>query len=82
MQLAISIVIASVYFTASRQISLIRRHWLASGLILGVGVFFVMNYVVVPLSAVARFPHFTLSHLIENMAAMRLFGTIIAWFER
>lgn len=82
LQLAMSIVIASIYFFASRQISLLRRLWLPAGLIFGVGVFFVMNYVVVPLSAVSRIPHFSLFQFIENMLAMLLFGTIVAWFAR
>jgi hypothetical protein len=82
LQLAMSIIIATIYFLASWQVSLLRRYWLAGGVGFGVCVFAVMNYVVVPLSALARFPHFTLASFIENMFAMLLFGTIIAWFAR
>jgi hypothetical protein len=48
----------------------------------GVIVFFVMNYVVVPLSAYRRVPHFTVAGFAENMAAMLLFGLIVSWCAR
>ena len=82
LQILMSILIATIYFGASRGITVMRRYWFGAGLMFGVGVFFVMNYVVVPLSALARFPHFTVLHFIENMLAMLLFGSIIAWFAR
>jgi len=41
-----------------------------------------MNYVVVPLSAWARWPHFTPHTFAANMAAMLLFGLIVAFFAR
>jgi uncharacterized membrane protein YagU involved in acid resistance len=58
------------------------RRWVTSGLVYGVIVFFVMNYVVVPLSAWKLPPHFTPLKFAENMAAMLLFGLIIAFFSR
>src|SRR5438552_2068657 len=60
----------------------LKRWWIAGGLAYGVGIFFVMNYVVVPLSAVHRVPHFTVQTFVENMLAMLLFGVIVAWFGR
>ena len=48
----------------------------------GVGVFAVMNYVVMPLSAVGHSPHFTLLSFSENMLAMLLFGVLVAFFSR
>jgi hypothetical protein len=38
--------------------------------------------VVVPLSAWARWPHFTTEKFAENMLAMLLFGLIIAYFAQ
>jgi uncharacterized membrane protein YagU involved in acid resistance len=54
------------------------RTWIWRGLIYGGVIFAVMNYVVVPLSAWRRFPHFTATTFAENLAAMLLFGLIIA----
>ena len=45
-------------------------------------IFFVMNYAVVPLSAWARWPHFTADKFAENLLAMLLFGLIVAFFAQ
>jgi hypothetical protein len=45
-------------------------------------VFFVMNYVVVPLSAWQKVPTFTVASFVENMIAMLLFGVIVTYFVR
>jgi hypothetical protein len=45
-------------------------------------VFAVMNYAVVPLSALHSTPSFTAMSFALNLAAMLLFGVIIAWFAR
>ena len=42
-----------------------------------------MNYIVVPLSAAMtkpHFPRFSVAHFVENLLAMMLFGTIVAFF--
>jgi hypothetical protein len=82
LQLAMSIVIAAVYVFASRHLPILRRAWLASGLLYGVVVFFVMNYIVVPLSAWGKTPAFSVASFVENMLAMLLFGLIIAFFAQ
>ncbi|MFZ0869604.1 MAG: hypothetical protein WAM90_02635, partial [Rhodanobacter sp.] len=48
----------------------------------GVVVFFVMNYVVRPLSAAWPKTHFTPAGFVENMLAMLLFGLIVAYCAR
>ncbi len=83
LQWAISLVIAALYVIASRRMAALRRAWLGWGLAYGVAIFFVMNYVVVPLSRVMarpHFPHFTAARFVENMLAMLLFGSIVAFF--
>jgi uncharacterized membrane protein YagU involved in acid resistance len=47
----ITCVAAGLYVFASRQLPILVRRPLASGAVFGVGVFLVMNYIVVPLSA-------------------------------
>ena len=82
LQWAISLVIAALYVAAAKRLRVLRRWWIAGGLAYGVGIFFVMNYVVIPLSAYHRFAPFTLPKFAENMLAMLLFGLIVAWFAR
>ena len=48
--------IATVYYLASRNISLLNRHPIISGLIYGIIANFVMQYVVIPLSAIGVRP--------------------------
>jgi hypothetical protein len=82
LQWAMSILIAAIFVVASRRLSMLRRQWIAAGASYGVVIFFVMNYVVLPLSALGRAPHFTAPRFAENMLAMLLFGLIIAFFAR
>jgi uncharacterized membrane protein YagU involved in acid resistance len=80
LQWAMSILIAAFFVLASRSLLWLRRQWVTAGVAYGVVIFLVMNYVVVPLSAVGHAPHFTALSFAENMLAMLLFGVIIAYF--
>ena len=82
LQWAMSILVAAIFVTASQLLKLPRRRWIATGLAYGAVTFVVMNYAVLPLSAVRHAPHFTARSLIENMLAMLLFGLIISFFAR
>ena len=82
LQEVMGVLIAAIYVVLSKTVAGLLRRWVTSGLVYGVIVFFVMNYVVVPLSAWKLPPHFTPLKFAENMAAMLLFGLIIAFFSR
>jgi hypothetical protein len=82
LQWAMSLIIAAVYVLAARRLPILRRRWIVGGLVYGVVIFFVMNYVVVPLSAWGKWPGFTVEKFAENLVAMLLFGLIIAFFAR
>jgi len=82
LQWGMSILIAAIYVFAGGTLRILRQRWIATGLVYGVGVFFVMSYAVVPLSAVHRAPHFTATRFVENMLAMLLFGLIVSFFAR
>jgi hypothetical protein len=82
LQEIMGVLIAAIYVALSRTMSGFLRHWIASGLAYGVIIFFVMNYVVVPLSAWKLAPHFTSAKFAANMAAMLVFGLIVAFFSR
>ncbi len=81
LQWAMSLIIAAIYVIASRRVSLLIRYWPVCGIAYGTIIFFVMNYLVVPLSA-APFggPPFTLRKFGLNMLAMWVFGLIVAFF--
>jgi hypothetical protein len=82
LQWAMSLLIAWLFVFATRALPVLKRRWLAAGLAYGVVIFFVMNYAVVPLSALKHTPHFTAARFMENMIAMLLFGAIVAFFAR
>jgi uncharacterized membrane protein YagU involved in acid resistance len=80
LQWAMSILIAAIYVLASTRLDALRRSWLLFGVLYGIPVYFVMEYVVVPLSAWHRVPKFAPLPFAENMLAMMVFGVIVAWF--
>jgi uncharacterized membrane protein YagU involved in acid resistance len=82
LQWAMSMIIAAIFIVAMRRWPALGRRWIASGLAYGAPVYFVMNYVVLPLSAIGHAPRFRLAHFAEDMAAMLLFGLIVAFFAR
>jgi hypothetical protein len=82
LQELMGLLIAGVYVMLARGVPLLARRWVISGLGYGVIVFLVMNYVVLPLSAWKSIPHFTAMKFAENMAAMLVFGLIVAFFAR
>ncbi len=91
LQWAMAILIAVIYFVVTSPVPELRRRWRLTGVIAGVVIFFVMNYLVVPLSAAPFRPrmtihglltHFTAYQFIANLLAMVLFGLIISYFLR
>ena len=82
LQWGMSLLIAAIFVYASLKIPALRRRWVKAGLAYGVVVYLVMNYLVLPLSAVGHIPHFNMVRFLENLLAMLLFGLIIAFFAR
>ncbi len=78
LQLGMSLIIAAVYGVASARLPTLIRRPIALGALYGLGVFIVMNFVVVPLSAAHMKPKITLAFIGLNLAAMILFGLIVA----
>jgi hypothetical protein len=79
-QWIISIGAAAVYVFAGIALPILFRMPLPGGLVFGVGTYFVMNAIVVPLSAAGRGPwHFVLKSFVPNMIAMLVYGLIIAY---
>jgi hypothetical protein len=82
LQWLMSLLIASIFVIAAVRLRWLTARPLASGLAYGVVTYFVMNYVVVPLSAWHHMPTFKLLPFVENLVAMLVFGLIIAWCAR
>jgi len=79
LQLAMSLVIAAIYGLASTRLTVLVRRPISFGALFGVGVFIVMSFVVVPLSAAVHPKHPpTLPFIVLNLAAMIVFGLIVA----
>jgi uncharacterized membrane protein YagU involved in acid resistance len=82
LQWVMSLLIAAIFVFAARRLPRLVLHWPTWGVAYGVVVFFVMNYVVRPLSAAWPKTHFTPAGFVENMLAMLLFGLIVAYCAR
>jgi hypothetical protein len=82
LQWGMSFIIAAIFVLATRRRIGRTRNWPTWGIAYGVVIFFVMNYVVVPFSALHVTPHFTTYSFIANLAAMLVFGWIVALVAR
>ncbi len=91
LQWGMSLVIAAIYVVAAMRMRWLTRHWMRGGVLYGFVIFVVMNYVVVPLSAawpkhnltVYDLLHrFTPDKFLGNLAAMLVFGLIVAFFAQ
>jgi len=82
LQLAMSVLIAAICVNVARCVPTAQPHWTIAGIVYGLAIFAVMNYIVMPLSAVGRIPHFSVASFIKNLLAMLLFGLIVAFFTR
>ena len=80
----ISLVIAGVFILSAERIPLLRRYAIAGALLYGIGVFVVMNMLVIPLSSAPAIPPPTLPWLIEivvdHMLVVGLpLGILVRW---
>ncbi len=91
LQWAMAVLIAAIYMGATQRMPAMRRQWQTTGIVAGVIIYFVMTYLVVPLSAAPFRPEFSLQGFVssfklagflENLLAMILFGLIIGFFAR
>lgn len=82
LQWSMALVIAGIYFLVSRALPFPPRGWIARGLVAGLVIFAVMNFVVLPLSAAPHLPAPVLAKILENITAMLVFGLIVAYCAR
>jgi len=78
----IAFVAAAVYVVAGRLIPALKKQAVTFGLLYGAAVYFFMNYLLLPFSAVAPSP-FKLSLFLNGVIGHAVFvGLPIAWFAR
>lgn len=78
----IAFAVAAIYYAASLKLPVLHLRPVKWGLTYGVAVFLVMNYVVLPLSAVPKSP-FSLALFLNGVIGHAVFvGLAIAWFAR
>jgi hypothetical protein len=71
--------IGLIYGVAATRIPALVRRWIPFGMAYGVGIFVVMNWVVVPLSAVGEAPTFESTDAMgTHLGIMIAFGLIVA----
>jgi uncharacterized membrane protein YagU involved in acid resistance len=81
LQWMMSVIIAAIFVIAASKIPALLRRWIAAGIAYGIVVYFVMTFVVVPLSK-AKSGHVTMTSFVENLLAMILFGLIVAYMAQ
>lgn len=87
LQWAMSIVIAAIYWLVTARMPRLRDKWWLGGLLAGVVIFLVMNFIVMPFSAAPVTLHqviarFQVTKAAENLLAMLVFGLIVAYCAR
>jgi hypothetical protein len=82
LQDGMSVIIAALFVLAARRLRVLTDRWILAGLAYGVPIYLVMNFIVYPLSNAVPALHFTVPGVIINVAAMQLFGLIIAGSAR
>lgn len=86
LQEAMGVLIAATYvvvmYAVVKSLPALRGRWILAGLASGVVIYFVMGYIVLPLSALKATPHFSWLKFAKEIPAMLLFGLIVAFFCR
>ena len=87
LQWAMSVVIAAIYWFVTAGMPRLRERWWLGGLLAGVVIFLVMNFLVMPFSAAPVTLREVIARLrpakaAENLAAMFVFGLIVAYCAR
>jgi hypothetical protein len=79
----IAFAVVTTYLVASQRFELLTRKWVVCGILYGLGVWAFMNFVVIPLSQIHRFPTFTPVGTTNQLLIHALgVGLLTAWFAR
>jgi hypothetical protein len=79
LQVFMGALIGLIYGVAATRLPALIKRWIPFGMAYGVGIFLVMNYVVVPLSAVGKAPTFKSTEAMgTHLGIMIAFGLFVA----
>jgi uncharacterized membrane protein YagU involved in acid resistance len=87
LQWAMSVIIAAIYGFVTARVPRLRERWWLGGLLAGVVIYGVMNFIVMPFSAAPVTLHEVIARLrpekaAANLVAMFVFGLIVAFCAR
>lgn len=87
LQWAMSVIIAAIYWFVTAGLPRLRERWWLGGLLAGVVIYGVMNFIVMPFSAAPVTLHQILARFrpvkgAEDLVAMFVFGLIVAFCAR
>lgn len=87
LQWAMSVLIAAIYWRATAGMPRLRERWWLGGLLAGLVIYLVMNFLVMPFSAAPVSLHDVIARFqtgkgAEDLCAMFVFGLIVACFAR
>ena len=87
LQWVMSVIIAAIYWFVTASMPRLRQNWWLGGLLAGIVIFLVMNFIVMPFSAAPVTLHEVIAHFrpvkaAENLLAMFVFGLIVAYCVR
>lgn len=87
LQWAMSVIIAAIYWFVTARMPRLRARWWLGGLLAGVVIYLVMNFIVMPFSAAPVTLHEVIARFrpakgAEDLLAMFVFGLIVAFCAR
>jgi uncharacterized membrane protein YagU involved in acid resistance len=87
LQWAMSVIIAAIYWFVTAGMPRLRARWWLGGLLAGVVIYLVMNFIVMPFSAAPVTLHQVIARFrpakgAEDLLAMLVFGLIVAFCAR
>ena len=87
LQWAMSVIIAAIYWFVTAGMPRLRAQWWLGGLLAGIVIYLVMNFIVMPFSAAPVTLHEVIARLrpakaAEDLLAMFVFGLIVAFCAR
>ncbi|ABF43587.1 hypothetical protein Acid345_4587 [Candidatus Koribacter versatilis Ellin345] len=82
LHLCVATTVATIFVLLARRIPFLIRHYVWSGLVYGIGVFLVMNRIVVPLTRVQRRPMAMEGLIVQLVLHLFAIGLSIAFVTR
>ncbi len=82
LHLCVAYTVATIFVLLARRIPLLTRQWVGAGLVYGLGVFLVMNRIVVPMTRIGRRSLTMESLIVQLVLHLFAIGLSISWLTR